>query len=200
MKKLFLLALSFLMIICNSSSFGQQNYTNLDRIYPGNQHVQSVHNNRKVVVLFSPQKFHLNSIGKTMISGVNKIVLPIILPENTIEWFYYVCASKEKSTNYIQLATQIALFVHDAAIDVSKIKVGNGNSYCDVFLMNDEETKRFIRNDEFMYYKLGSRQNFTSGVIRMDAGDTSIYNLGIKNPRKAHAVDITVEAVAIVQE
>lgn len=200
MKSIFPLALSFLMIICTSTYTGQQDYNSRDGSYSGNQHIQSVQKTRKVVVLLSPQKFHLNSWGKTIISGVNKTVLPIVLPNNTIEWFYYVCASKENSTNYIELAAQVALLIHDAVIDVSKIKVESGNSYCDVYLMNDEDKQRFNLGDESSYYVLGSRQNFNSGVIRMKKGDTSLYWLGIKNPRKAHAVDVTVEAVAIVEE
>lgn len=153
-----------------------------------------------VVNLITPQKFHLNSLGKTMISGKNDVILLIELPENTVEWYYYVCATKENTTSFIQLAAQMSVLMVKRFADVTKIKVNEGNSYCNVYLLSDEKQKDFYLNKkEFNYLVKGSRENFTSGIIKGESMQK--YNwLVIRNPRKAHAVDVVVEVVAIVDK
>jgi hypothetical protein len=154
---------------------------------------------RKAVNLLQPQKFHLNSENKALISGTNRTVLYIDLPPNTVEWYYYVHASKENSTNYIELATQLGALLVNPAIDINKIKVKDGNSYCDIYLMDTENKNNFKNKKPFKYNSSGSRQNFNSGIVKIKNYPEYCW-LGIKNPRMAHAVDVSIEVVAIIEE
>lgn len=155
---------------------------------------------KKAIKLLEPQKFHLNSKNKTLISGVDREAIYIPIPSNTVEWYCYIYASKENSTNYIQLATQLGMLLMNPKIDVNKIVIKDGNSYCDVFLMNTENKDKFLnKDDSFVSQPYGKRNNFTSGILKMPNRPEYCW-LGIENPRMAHAVDVTMEVAAIVEE
>lgn len=154
----------------------------------------------KIVEVIVPQKFHLNSKGKTILSGNDRITLVIDLPENTKEWYYYICAVGEGTASKIQLASQMSVLMMKKFASVSQIKVENGSSYCDVYVLPDELSRANFENKRtpFNYIESASRTNFSSGVVKCPVLSNKIW-VGIENIRKIHAVDVTIEVVAIVQ-
>ncbi len=163
-----------------------------------NTSIQNKDGYLKVIDLIRPQKFHLNSISKSFMGGKNEVSLLIELPEKTKEWYYYVCASKENSSSFIELSLQMTILMSKPNAQVSQIKVNEGNSYCHVYLITDEEQKMlFDKGKPFKSNALNTRENLTSGIIQGPLVSTKNW-LVIKNPRKAHAVDVVIEVVALV--
>jgi len=167
------------------------------------QHIDStslISTKGKIVEVIVPQKFHLNSKGKTFLTGKDRITLAIDLPENTKEWYYYVCAVGEGSARNIQLVSQMSVLMVMRYASVSQIKVENGSSYCNVYVLPDELSRSKFENKlkPYNYIVPVSRSNFSSGVVKCPVLSNKIW-LGIENTRKIHSVDVTIEVVAIVQ-
>lgn len=193
MRKLKILSIITVISCFILSLNGQNRITNIN-----SDSTNLISTNGKIVEIVSSQKFHLNSKGKTVLSGKNRITLEIELPENTKEWYFYICAIGEGSARNIQLASQIGVLMMKKFARVSQIQVENGNSYCNVYVLPDQvNSSNFENNSKFKYFESSSRLNFSSGVVKCPVLSKKVW-LGIENDRKIHAVDITVEVVAIV--
>jgi hypothetical protein len=146
------------------------------------------------------QKFILNS--KTNIGGKDKTVYVVDLPPNTIEWYYSIRTSAPTDKNLaLNLSTQIAALAINPDIDPSKIKIPAGTGRCDMYLFLDRENAdNFEAEKSFQHDKRYSRENFSSGVVKILNPQTNRFYLGFKNPRNLHAVCITLDIVAIVKQ
>jgi hypothetical protein len=197
MKYLALIILSVLTIACNNQSSPKTD-TPKDEpsvIYGSKKAVQK---SRRAVQVMQPQKFHLNS--DTKIGGKDRIAIFIDLPKNTIEWYYSVVTVKDKTNSSgVNLQVQLSGLLNKTTITISNIKVPTGTSICDVYLMDRENMDKFNNSEKFTYDMRGSRENFMSGVVQLENNPKYCF-LGFKNPRTLHAIDFTLEVVAIVEE
>lgn len=123
MRKLKILSIITVISCFILSLNGQNRITNIN-----SDSTNLISTNGKIVEIVSSQKFHLNSKGKTVLSGKNRITLEIELPENTKEWYFYICAIGEGSARNIQLASQIGVLMMKKFARVSQIQVENTRS------------------------------------------------------------------------
>lgn len=160
----------------------------------------------KVVPVISKEIFTLNSGGRALIGGRSRIDLLVELPANTIEWYYAVTTSPEKtSAPAIGLAEQLIKLMTPGGIAstvMSALITPRGAGACDVYLFADRDNlNQFInKQPQFSYLMSGTRQNFNQGAVQVrDAVKGNLF-LGLRNPSAFAAVQVTIEVCAIVKE
>ena len=189
--KLLLLLLFLLTIGCNQSVIAQEKVSTI--LYDSTQERKT----KKIVPIIESLKFTLNS--QTKIGGRNKIAIPIRFPQNTIEWYYSVVATKEKTLPPLQLAIQMHNLLGSKRLEVNNIKLPSGTHVCDIYLLDELNKNKFENDNEFKYKEFGSNKNFRSGTVQLEYNPSYCY-LGFSNPRMMHAVDITLDVVAVIEE
>ena len=75
-----------------------------------------------------------------------------------------------------------------------------GSDYCDILLLDFENSRLFETKYDYAYYKEGSRENFESGIVKIDCCIRGKWYIGFKNNDNSHGVNVAVQAVAIVKE
>jgi hypothetical protein len=75
-----------------------------------------------------------------------------------------------------------------------------GGNICDVYLLNVNNRLPFEEKTNFLQYPEGTRENFSSGMVRIQSSLFQNGYLGIKNPDSGYGVHVFVEAVAITLE
>jgi len=176
----------------------------------GNSQVESFQN--KVVQILEPQTFYLNS--KTKIGGKNRIDFQIILPENTVEWYYSFTTAENKDANSasgLNLLTQLSRLVDETGISATALQTvfsPTGTYVCDAYLMNAPGRQEFYQTNEMggwsytkpSSYLEGTRENFKNGVIPIKQLTSGTFYLGFRDPSTTEGEWITLEVAAVVQE
>ena len=107
----------------------------------------------KVVPVITKQSFYLNGGARAMFGGKSREYLQVDLPENTVEWYYTITTSPQKTeSSGTNLTGQLArLLVPDMGIAsnvLSSIIVPPGSGACDVYLMtNPNEVNNLFQNN-----------------------------------------------------
>jgi hypothetical protein len=161
----------------------------------------------KIVPIITKQSFYLNGGARSMFGGVSREYLQVDLPPNTVEWYYSVTTSPQKTAapNTNLTGQLVKLLVPDLGIAsgiLSSIIVPTGSGACDVYLMADpNEVNKFITKQPFNgVIGKDSRQNYASGVVQIkDLLSGSCY-LTLRNPSGMDGLNITIEVAAIVKE
>lgn len=159
----------------------------------------------KVVPVISKETFTLNSGGRAMLGGRSRIDLPVELPANTVEWYYAVTTSLERTpAPSIGLADQLIKLITPSGIAesvLSAIIMPTGSGACDVYLFSDRDNvNRFLAKQQFACLMDESRQNFNQGAVRIRNAVKGDFILGLRNPSALAAVQVTIEVCAIVKE
>lgn len=169
---------------------------------------QLVDNHIQETVTIQNEKFYLNSTSNALLKGgKNRIILPVNLPKNTLEWYYVFSASREETDinntlSSFNLASQITKFIkEDQSIQnaVSNLSPPPGANICDIYVINDTDNAEFFKEKEAFESSLdGSRENFKSGIVKV-SGNTKSY-LGIRNPDNLYGIHIAIEIIAVVEK
>ena len=183
----------------------------------------------EVVTIQKPQKFYLNSGGRSLVGGQSRIVIPVTMPENTVEWFYTLTTvnAQSKSTemenktdnisNKLQLTQQLAKLVvkginmtadfNLASLAMNLVSTPSGGEMCDIYLLDQENSKRFLAKDDhsfvgkgFQYQKEGTKENFNSGIVSIKSFNTGKWYLGISNPTIITGMYVSIEIAAVVKK
>jgi len=183
-----------------------------------NIHGQSVSNNKKSFQLIEQRKIHLNGANKAaFVPGAKaRTYIQIDLPPNTIEWYYSFSTSNNQESNerlnlMIQIggilaanSTTIGSVLNSSGITqsaLSAIKIPPGSHAIDSYLLDENNIKKFLsKDDTWQYYMQGSATNITEGIIKVNSLNKGTWFIGLKNLGYINAVDIIIEAVAIVSE
>ena len=182
----------------------------------------------EVVTLQQPQKFYLNSGGRSLIGGQSRIVIPVTLPENTLEWYYTLTTmnaqtksaemenQSDKISNKLHLTEQLAKLVvkginmaadfNPASFAVSLAATPSGGEMCDIYLLDKENSKRFLAKEDhafvgkgFVYQREGTKENFNSGNVAIKSIKNGTWYLGISNPTALSGMYVSVEIAAIIK-
>lgn len=169
----------------------------------------------EAVSIQSPNDFWINSTSNEAFKGgKSRIIVPVSLPQNTVEWYYIVSAYRdpevvEGTKSSFNLLGQIAgLITQTNGINfaINLLTFPPGADYCDVYLLDLTNQQYFLQKADlkpegtFRYILQGSRSNIKSGAVRIDCCLEGQWYLGIKNPDSYHGESVIIEAVAIVKK
>ncbi|XLS29466.1 hypothetical protein ACJD0Z_01275 [Flavobacteriaceae bacterium M23B6Z8] len=155
------------------------------------------------------EKFYLNSRSNALIKGgKNRIIFPVTLPENTIEWFYVFTASRDETDiqntlKTFDLAGSLTRFIdQDKSLQnaVASLNTPPGADICDIYLMNEANARLFMNKEDFEYNLEASRENYKSGIVEVSKPSNKTMFLGINNPDNIYGIHVSFEIVAIVRE
>ncbi|WP_141119705.1 hypothetical protein [Lutibacter agarilyticus] len=158
--------------------------------------------------IIDKQQFYINSGSNAMFKGgKSRIVIPISLPVNTVEWYYTFSASRSeaeinKISSNMQLASELSQLIDQSGLlsfGIDQLTQPPGADYCDVYLIDHANYSKFINKEGFSHYPIGTRENILSGTVKVKANLPNSY-LGIKNPDSMNGIHFAIEVVAIVKE
>ncbi len=153
-------------------------------------------------------KFYLNSKSNAYIKGgKNRVLLPINLPENTVEWYYAFSASRneneiQNTLNTFNLAGELTGFIKEKTSlqqSVSTMNAPPGANICDIYVMNEENALLFKDKEDFTYSLGGSRENYKSGVVIVKDTVKDEVFLGLNNPDNLYGIHLAIEVIAVVK-
>lgn len=155
------------------------------------------------------QNFYLNSTSNEYWKGGNaKSIIPVELPEGTVEWYYEYTSSRSKelvqaNVKSFSLATQLTSIVDKSGLlnaSISMFTAPPGNDVCDIYLFENEYYNRFLTGASFNHFPIGSRQNFKSGIVQIRNLPLKNPRLGIKNNDMTYGINVSIQIVAIVSK
>ena len=164
---------------------------------------------RKVVQVLAPQTLVLNSQTNATFGGKNRNILEIVLPKNTVEWYYSFTTTKDMNTsstlNLLAQVTKLYDPTGITAMATTSLFSPSGVSVCDIYLLDATNQKGFIEKGDkwqntYKYIASGTRENYTNGTITINNIKQGTYYLGVKNPSLKDAISVTVEVVAIIED
>jgi hypothetical protein len=165
---------------------------------------------KKIVesVSIQNEKFYLNSTSNALLKGgKNRIIMPVSLPKNTIEWYYVFSASRDENDikntlSSFNFASQLTKFIkedNEMQGAVSNLNPPPGANICDIYVINSEQDAALFKEKEDFTSNLeGTRENFKSGIVKMSTTNKSY--LGIKNPDNLYGIHIAIEIIALVEK
>ena len=159
-------------------------------------------------VTIQNEKFYLNSRSNALVKGgKNRIVFPINLPKNTVEWYYVFSASRSeddiKSTlSTFNLAASLTQYIEqDGSLQnaVSNLTAPPGAHISDIYVFNEENAKLFLDKKKYNYQITASRENYKSGIVRIKGKKNYPLFLGVNNPDNIYGIHVIINVVAIVK-
>lgn len=157
------------------------------------------------------QTIHLNGGNRSFFGGKSRMVKTILLPPNTIEWFYRIKTSpiKSSSSESTGLLSQIkSLAENSLSLTAISRQITNpsGANICDVYLFRDLnnanafEEKVDLYGGTFYYYGNYSMKRVSEGTKYIKTKTPSKLYLGFKNPSSTTGVYINFDVVAKIEE
>jgi len=149
--------------------------------------------------------YYINSGANAFLAGgKSRITFPVILPDNTVEWYYQFSAAKTRDAvgDLNNLTKQLSGIISDTkTIDISTDDLVQpyGRVYCDIYLMDAKNSVRFEKKKAYKYFPEGSRRNIKSGIVKMSGSAGNSFYIGIRNPAKIKGIHVNFEAAAIIQ-
>jgi len=199
------LIISLVMISCGGSSGNNQGLAS--------QNTTILKNKYKTISIVPQTEYYLHGLLGASLNTNRKsrITFPIILPENTVEWYYVFSASQQNSKNNFNLLGQLASLIDQTGslnFGIDLLSTPPGSHVCNVFVFLEHEDSRFFE-DYKNYSYLGdcSRKNIKSGTVKVPGvpgfmglkGGYKMY-MGIENPKDLKGISVSIEVVAIVFE
>lgn len=141
----------------------------------------------------------------TFKGGKSRITFPVTLPENTVEWYYQFSATRDKAEidmtkSTFNLAGQLTKLIDKTGtlqFGLDALTQPPGANYCDIYLLNHQNSSLFEAKAEYTYFTSGTRKNIKSGLVKMTGGAGKAYYIGIKNPDSMHGINVAIEVVAV---
>lgn len=152
-------------------------------------------------------KYYINSGSNALLKGGrSRITVPILVPENTVKWYYVFSSSRNetevaKTNQSMSLAGELAKLIDHtgiAAIGANMLTQPPGGNACDVFLFDYTNASNFEQKLQCQNYSDGSRENIASGVVQVLPKNTPNLYIGIRNPDATYGIHVCFDAVAIV--
>ena len=162
----------------------------------------------EVVKVQSDERFYINSRSNDVVKGgKSRIILPVNLPFNTIEWYYEFSASRNENDvistmNSFALLKELTSYAEDKNSmlnAVSNLTPPPGANICDVYLVDKLNAELFRDKKEFQFDMNGSRENYKSGVVTISEVTNKQVYLAIKNPDNVYGIHVAFQIVAIVK-
>jgi hypothetical protein len=206
-------------VIYTNHAFDRNGFLKIKRI-PGSKETVSFNTNvtkqkiYKPKVIVDQQELFVNSgSNATFKGGKSRIIVPVNLPKNTVEWYYRFSAFRNaedvsKAKGGIKLFSELvnltlkltgvgSLAGKATSIAIDQLSQPPGNDYCDIYLLTFDNTSLFEAKTKYSYKMQGTRENFKSGNVKIDCCTSGNYYLGIKNPDSYYGINVIIEVVAI---
>lgn len=156
------------------------------------------------------QEFWVNSgSNATFKGGKSRVCLPVTLPANTVEWYYQFSASRDenaiaKTKASFSLVSDLTKLIDKTGLinfGIDALTQPPGSDYCDIYLLNSVESISFEAKTAYTYFPMGTRENYKSGLVRINASNlnSGTWRIGIKNPDSYYGIAVAIEVVAIVK-
>lgn len=159
---------------------------------------------RVAVQLIAPQKVYLNGGARAALGGQSRTWFQVILPENTVEWFYAFSTGQSSSNiGFYSQLTQLNDPRGKSAIPSEALYIPQGSGTCDVFLLDRANADAFYSKVDLSggsYFVQNQKMNFRSGFVRINHLLNGDWYIGLRNPSTYEGVYISLEAVAIVEQ
>lgn len=166
----------------------------------------------EVASVESPGLHWLNSLSNAYIrGGSDRILLPVSLPDNTVEWYYTVSASRDRESisqnlRTISLVRDVAKAIVSGNVAATALNFSfqlitqpPGSDYCDVYLLQEQGRKLFANGEEeFPFLQEGSRENVSSAKVRIKGNEQRQYYLALRNRDTFNGLAVGIEIVALV--
>ncbi|WP_367769423.1 DUF1036 domain-containing protein [Flavobacterium sp. WC2421] len=161
------------------------------------------------VVKLPIQNLYLNSTSNAYWKGGNsKSIIPVELPEGTVEWYYEYTSSRNKelvqsNVQQFSLAKQLTSLIDTSGLLNASINMFSsppGNDVCDVYLFENEYYNQFLNGTTFNHFPIGTRQNFKSGIVQIRNFPLKNPRIGIKNNDMTFGINVSIQIVAIVSK
>ena len=161
------------------------------------------------VIKLPIQKLFLNSTSNAYWKGGNsKSIIPVILPEGTVEWYYEFSSSRNEesvkaNSQSFQLASELTSLIDASgllSISVGMFSTPPGEDICDIYLIENSSYNQFLNDQQFRHYPIGTRQNFKSGVVQIK--DLSLKNpmIAVQNNDLSYGINVNIQIVAVVSK
>jgi hypothetical protein len=148
-----------------------------------------------------------DSSGGLADNNNSRIVFPVQLPENTIEWYYRVSVLQRDTQNEVKNSLNLTEELTALMKQKEGIKFGpdylaqlSGEAYCDMYLMDSINATRFEAGDDYQYSFIGSSIHNKSGTTKLYGGSSASLYLGLNNPNAGNGVSVLLECVAIISK
>ncbi len=180
-----------------------------DTAYRTIQEKSLSNNHYKIVGLLPPTVYFIDrNLASSLFEDKSRITIPIELPENTAEWYYVYSVSRdkekiEKSKMSINLAAELTKLVGQTGgltFSPDTLTKPEGKELCRIYLLDYSNSKLFEAKSNFRHYKEGSRENTSSGIVKIKTANISNAFLGIRNPDMDFGIYVALEVVAITSQ
>lgn len=107
--------------------------------------------------------------------GKSRIAIPIILPKNTVEWYYSFSSTRNKTDiennmKSMNLASELSGLIDQTGLlsfGINALSKPPGANYCDIYLIDTNNHGKFLSKEAFSYNPSTSRENLISGVVKI---------------------------------
>lgn len=171
---------------------------------------QTLKTKQTVQSIIQERTITLNGGANATLGGKSRTVIPIVLPANTISWYYSFTTSPgvnglETLKLFAQMSTLAASPMGITKSLINNIKVPQGNSGIDVFLFDQKNSDLFISKSDlkggtYSYFREGLVTNTNQAIVPIYNALQGTYYIGLRNPSTFNGIHITIEVVAVVQE
>lgn len=161
------------------------------------------------VVKLPIQNIYLNSTSNEFWkNGKSRVIIPVDLPEGTVEWYYEYTSSRNKETvqsssDSFKLASDLSNLIDATGllnISINMLSTPPGSDVCDIYLFESEYYTNFLNGSHFNHFTTGTRQNFKSGVVQVRNQPLKKPMLGVKNNDMTYGINVSVQIVAIISK
>ena len=157
----------------------------------------------KTVNLLLPATYYLepNTVGSKP-----QILLPVNIPDFTAEWYYVFAVTNDKAKaeslkSSLQLASTLLHRIAERgslSFSSDSLPIPTGVGSCRVYLLDQTNQQLFETKGAFRHFKEGTRENESSGIVKIKTAAIPNPYLGIRNPDPLAGIYVAIEAVAIV--
>ncbi|MEQ9263546.1 MAG: hypothetical protein RLP14_10330 [Owenweeksia sp.] len=151
----------------------------------------------ELVTIHPPQTFYLDP---GIESGSNRTSLLFETPYSAIELYYAFTTKSIDGNASLNLYSQLNQAVDEWGISseaYSTIKIPEGETRCNVFVVEGDEVSLFEEGEKPDYDKGSSRTHFTHGLVKITDVAYPTGYLGFENLNPEKGIFITVEIVAL---
>lgn len=186
--------------------------TQVDTVFTTREETVKTNPQYEAVSLQSPMNQFVNSTSNAAFKGKSRLTFPIILPANTVEWYYTFAATrdnsqvenvKSKMKLYTQLISLLPTGGKALSIGLQALTQPPGANYCDVYLLEANGAQFFLnkQDDKWRHFPEGTRMNFMNGVVKVKSCcSNGQYFIGFNNNSTYYGVQVFIEVVAIVEK
>ncbi|MBC5994021.1 DUF1036 domain-containing protein [Pontibacter cellulosilyticus] len=159
----------------------------------------------RTVTVLKPQVGYLVSYYN---SGNSRTYIPVILPENTVEWYYEFTAYRNEAElqaaqEKFKLASELTLLIDQTGmlkLAADLFTAPPGGDICNVYMFEDEaQVKAFMQKRSFTPVRDWSRTSLKSAVVPVHSSGRKAY-LGLHNPADLDGIHFAIEVVAVVEK